>query len=749
MQTIHDINFKSGTLPENWIDEARESTFKSNILHSGRKSAPSFILPGNGWHKLKIEITAQTEESSVIEFGNGRTSLLIDFHSGIHSVHTHGAATLYSNKCPITSEENLHSIIFEFDHGKWTAKVDSQMVISFPDPQQISIAGWAQLTFWSNCSVHNILIQADDPLEKSLYSYSPRDENDDFHLEMTVDFPDDLYYAPYTLEMLDQLFAEYASWGVRRCHWIYDGLEKDNWWCHFMEPTYQNYLKTLENFGGDIFETAVKMAHKHGIEIYGIFKPFEMAYMLNTYGEGTEKAKQLGRFSRIGGVISRCPDYVIEHRELTTKRKPGNFGPSTNKTFTRIDLVAEDDAPIAFKAEDLKIFVSDDNNTYHPYEGPIEYEELIENYPIYELTSSGGRPTDQSRLSRVLRLKNLNIPNNFIAITTPNSSNSFSNTLVNLVHIFGEEGEEFLFTLGTFPRAGEISYDIHSATNTHKLNFSDYGIEFDNVQGSPTACLTAYDRMRERHTLDCRYNFIGIARGKDETAVGVMSPFYLETRQWWLQWVTNILEAGADGVEFRVRNHHSHMSWAEFGFEKPLRDEFLNRYGVDIWETDDFDKCQWRRLRGEAYTQFYREANKLIKAYGKRMGIHISRSMDCDPAFRSTMEIDCDWRTWIDEGLADSVTMKEVWPNSPFAEEILSHTRPKNVPVIFSPFANNIWHLPNGEKVCANRISQAKQGGYDGFQYYENAAIMRAHQGGKLTVEHPELSKTLQKEFTA
>lgn len=196
-----------------------------------------------------------------------------------------------------------------------------------------------------------------------------------------------------------------------------------------------------------------------------------------------------------------------------------------------------------------------------------------------------------------------------------------------------------------------------------------------------------------------------------------------------------------------MRNHHSHLAWAEFGFEAPVRDAFLKQYGVDLWETNDFDKTAWRRLRGEAYTQFYREARQLVNSYGKRMGLHISQTMDMEPEHGASMEMHFDWRAWIDEGLADSITMKEVWPRTAFAEDILSHTRPKGVDVIFSPYANHIWKQPGGARVCADRIHLARANGFDGFQFYENCAIMRAQSDGRVDMVQPELREVFKREF--
>lgn len=750
MRTIQDVTFETGSLPDDWTEHARRGAIENGVLHSGSLMRPQFILPGHGWRKLRVEVSLEPGEDSAAVFGNSRTEVLAYFNNRHHRVTAHDGGTLASKRTPVPQKDGIRLLVFEFDRGVWRALVEETELIAYTQPRGDAIAGLVSLAFWSDsdCLVHRVRVLGGEELDEPVYPYPAR-KSDDFSLEIAVDFPDDMSYAPYTLEMLDDLFAEYERWGVRRCHWIYKGHSKRNWWCYFPETIYGNCLKTQENFGMELFDAVVKTAHRHGIEAYAVFKPFEMAFMLHTYGEGTEKARKYGRFSRIGGVINRCPDFAIERRDLVTRRKPGAFGPPENDVFTRIDLVADTGAPAAFSAGNARIFVSDDNNTYRPYEGPIETEETVEDYPVYEHTSSGGRATGQTQRSRVMRFSGLEIREDFFALVAPGSAASFGNTLINLIHVFGPKGEERRITLGITPRAGQTSYDIATATSSdsHGLDFCTRGIEFDNVEGTPSACLCGYDGIREWHAFDGKHSFIGVARGKEETSVGVFSPSFAETRRWWLEWVREILDTGADGVELRFRHHHTHLAWAEFGFEKPVRDEFLARHGVDIWETDDFDRAVWRRLRGEAYTQFFRETRQIVDSCGKRMGLHVSRTMDIEPEQGASMEMHQDWRTWIDEDLADSVTMKEVWPRTAFAEEILSHTRPKGIPVMFSPFANNIWRQPGGAQVCADRIRQAREGGYDGFQYYENCAIVQPRPEGRIEVVHPEIADVFQREF--
>jgi hypothetical protein len=280
-----------------------------------------------------------------------------------------------------------------------------------------------------------------------------------------------------------------------------------------------------------------------------------------------------------------------------------------------------------------------------------------------------------------------------------------------------------------------------------KAPFEQTGVEFDLWPGTPTAVFPGFDGIRARWIFDRREGFIAVACGKEKNPVACLSPSFAEARAWWLEWVKDCLEAGADGIEMRMRNHHSPLAWAEFGFEEPVVEAFKERYGIDLLTTDDFDRPAWRRLRGEAYTEFYREVRQLVKPRGKKLGLHISQSMCLEPEFGCAMDIHWDWRTWLNESLADSITMKEVWPHSRFGEEVTKHTRPGGVPVIFCPYANTLWSAPGGAEVCARRIQLAREHGFDGFQYYECASVVRGTKDGRIIMEQPALKEVFQKEF--
>jgi hypothetical protein len=741
-----NFTFESGRLPPEWMEHERAYSFERGALRTGRAVIASFLLPGNGWRKLRVEMEIEMTSGAALTCGVGAHTLIVDLKRGTHSVMNYGVSVLASNRKEIPLKTGSYLVVFEFDNGRLRALVDGVEVVSAADPRPQPTAGLMETQYWDDCLIRRVRVLGGGAVRKPTYSYPPR-QSKEFFLEVNVDFPDDLMHAPFTRDMFDQMFAEFNRWGVKRVHWIYYGGVKNGLWdCCIHGLAYRNWLKTVENMG-EVFPAAVQAAHAHGIPIYGMIKPFDMGFF-ESFGESSPEAKKWNRLQRIGGPIGWIAKFPAEHREFITSRKPGVFGPAENKTFTRIDLVKEDERLAAFTVADVRLCVSDDNTTYRPYDGPMTREEAVEDYPVWEHTSSGGRPTGKTRRARVMRLKDLNIPNKYLVLTVEGRGGSFSNTVINLIHVFGENGEERRITYGTMAREAPSEPDRADLRGSVP-DFKTLGIEFDRWRGTPTAVFPDYDGIRAPYALDGPTGLLAVARGKEQGPVAVLSPSFTEAQDWWLTWVQDCLDAGADGIEMRIRNHHSTLTWREFGFEKPVRDEFLKRYGLDIWKTDDFDLGAWRRLRGEAYTQFYRRVRELVRRRGKPVGLHVSPTTSgMEPEQGAAMEIHWDWRTWLREGLCDSVTMKEVWPKTRLAEEILSLTRPRNIQTIFCPYANTLWRRPGGENVVADFIRLARDGGYDGYQFYECCAVVRGAKDGKVIMEQPALRELFQREFT-
>lgn len=740
MEKIIEADFAAGRLPDGWWEESRSLSFEKGRLRSNRATVLKFFLPGNGWEKMRIEVDMDAAER--IDYSDGTLTLSVNLKTARNNLARYDIGTLVETGNFQPGGGKREKAAFQIDRGHWSMEIDNETVLKHDIPGTAAVSGLQELRFVGNCLIRRVRVLGDFPLAFPAHGYSAR-KNAPFHLEAAVDFSSDLQFAPWTRDTFDQFFAELKSWGAKRCHWIHYGRMAEGWW-PLADIAGKNAMETFRRCG-EILPAAVEAAHRHGIQVYALLKPFDMG-LFGTFPFGSAEAAQYGKLNRVGGSVHWITDFSAKNRGFIMARKPSAHGPSGAEKWTRIDVVKEDAEPCAFDIEALAILVSDDNLNYRPYDGPMVKGEVLENYPLWTHTASGGKANGSFRAVRIFRFSNLHLTSEYVAVTVDSKGASFANDLVNLIHVFGENGEDRMITYGVRPRVTAFHPAEGAIRNPVMQDFKTAGIEFD-TWFRVTAIFPGYHPVRERFVFDGGHGFVGLARGKDAGPVAALSPSFPEVRGWWLAWIEDALKAGTDGIDLRVRNHHNPITWAEYGFERPVRDEFLSRYGVDIWETDDFDHGAWRRLRGEAYTGFVRDAKKLADRYHRRLGVHVSPTLNMEPDEGGSMEMHWDWRTWIDEGLADHVTMKEVWPGSRFAEEVLSHTQPRRIPVVFSPYANGSWRQGGGEEICANWIKIAREKGYDGFQFYECASVIQATSGGKLHLRRPALRALFQSIF--
>jgi len=98
-----------------------------------------------------------------------------------------------------------------------------------------------------------------------------------------------------------------------------------------------------------------------------------------------------------------------------------------------------------------------------------------------------------------------------------------------------------------------------------------------------------------------------------------------------------------------------------YGFNQPIVDQMLSRYGINIltnpkfdvysasWNPTDPDLLKLHDLRGEYLTQFYRDLRSALNAYpGTRVGVMFTGGDYLGPVLGN---VRIDWRKWIDEGL--------------------------------------------------------------------------------------------------
>lgn len=680
---------------------------------------------------IDIELDAVAGDLVAIECGNHDIDVSLQIDGQPHARH----AILKASMCPLAhgnvtlpSRSGVRQIRVSIASESITGSVDGQICVRGIDPFFKPSGRLLWLMLWGTMTLRSIKIHGGAAARKQpLRRGTPAN---DFWLEANVDFHGYMGVAPFTHKTFDRLFEEFADWGVRRVHWIDYGRRREGWWDHAAGVS-DNALRTMDNVG-EILPAAVAAAHRHGVELYALFKPFDMA--VGSIPEGAPDGPSNGGVARIGGPLVGLPRFCAEHRECVSSRRPGSWGEAENQSIKCIELIKEDEARADFSVADIQLFVSDDNGNYQEYPGVFSRSEAVERVQVMTQTIDGPRPTDKQRNARVMRLSGLSIAEKYILLRVPGRNGSFVNTLADMVRVYGERGLENRITLGLSPRGGASADPLRR------------GVAFDYFPGIPSAVFPGFEPMSSPIALDQHAGLLAIARGKNRDQIAIMSPAHDRVCDWWLHWINAAIDDGADGIELRERNHHSPLSWLETGFEQPVRDTMIRRTGIDPWTDPDPDQTTLRLIRGDFYTRFLRRARTLVMSRGKKLGLHVSVGMDMDLRQGAAMQMHWDWRTWLNEGLADSVTMKEIWPGSRFAGELHEVARARDIPVIFTPYGGDCGPGESGlDGAMALRIRRARELGFAGFQQY--VPLVRGLADESITRLNPIACQTLRALF--
>ena len=132
-----------------------------------------------------------------------------------------------------------------------------------------------------------------------------------FVLSATVDFPDDVGFGLYTEKLLDEMMSQIKSMGVQRIYWLYYGdVDPQSYWAETMFGYMKYGAKMLEQIGEPV-KAVTAIAHRHGLDIYGVLKPFNTG-MAGTYPEGSPEAETTS-ISRIGGTLQQAIPFIEQH----------------------------------------------------------------------------------------------------------------------------------------------------------------------------------------------------------------------------------------------------------------------------------------------------------------------------------------------------------------------------------------------------------------------------------------------------
>jgi hypothetical protein len=427
-----------------------------------------------------------------------------------------------------------------------------------------------------------------------------------FMTEALVDFPDDALTCarPLTAEDIDALMATLRSLGVRRVSWGYYGDGHGGW----VHPDYAaeyggGWLRCAATYReiGDPLRVAVAAGHRHGLEVYAYFKPYETGVGA-AFPTGSPEARRSGLLHCIGGKLAWMEPFVLRHPELRIQRRTDDVPPGNGTaTIATIRLRKRDASPTRITKERLRIWASEDNYRYQPLTVDFELRESVEPAPRESRDVHGRLLTRAGDPVRTLTLSGLRLDHRYVLVTTDftDGDGDFVNSGLELMSAYDERDREIL---GVFALGGAIwMADL--------VDFRNGGLMFDDGFGSSLCTLDAPNASGRR-------GCIAFARGRNAYLPGALCETEPAVQRFWLDCLDEMITAGVDGVDIRDENHSTHTDTPEdYGFNPAVLARCAGGTG-DI-------RQRVARVRGEAYTSFLAACKRRLGEAGKRMRYHL------------------------------------------------------------------------------------------------------------------------------
>ncbi|MDC0196890.1 hypothetical protein OAJ59_00170 [bacterium] len=484
-----------------------------------------------------------------------------------------------------------------------------------------------------------------------------------FILSATVDFPDDVIYGTYTPDLLDRMMVQLKEIGVTRIYWLYYGdVDKNSYWAGgnagLDKPTFPYSQQTFTNIGEPL-KAAVPFAHDHGLEIYGVLKPYNGGAAC-TYPKAAAESGASAVLTRIGGPLMGAIPFLERHPDTRVRRRPVD-APIDLKTTTisKIRLLKRDASPTRVRGEDIQIWTSEGNFKYERKQIDFSVTEAVEPAPREVRNYYGDLVTEKGAPVRTLTIEGLHLSDRYIAVTTGlKGQGDFVNTAVGMVEAYGPEPDPIPVVVATRGAIWVLPRD-----------FREYGLDFDCGLGTYE---TSFDDQNDQRddSGDWKWmlagGLIAFARGKNEYLAGTPCEVYPEVRRLWSGWVQRIIDTGVDGIDVRISAHGSLTNEsAEYGYNEIIIDEFTRKYGIAP-TGNATDLSRLAELRGEHFTSFIRETSESIRGAGGKMQVHVhTEAFRPEPCHGQMMgfpdNIHFDWKSWVKKGLLDGVTFRTSW----------------------------------------------------------------------------------------
>lgn len=413
-------------------------------------------------------------------------------------------------------------------------------------------------------------------------------------LASTIDFLDYVFYNAadgseyYPLEVWEKRIAEMAAGGLDKIYLrvnccgltLYPtkvaAMYGDEGGYHWNIPAAEGpdrLIRTLRTY--DPLTETIRLGHQYGLEVWCWESLWDDAagWAFMSENDYPELVAEYGHYPlmdpffrrNFDGYSKRDPRLTFSPQQVEAINQAARRRPVGRIEIT--SSVTGRPQP-EFSDETLEIWCSGDNREYRPYDGPRQFRT--------EQTADGRWKLiiDQLELTRpfVKLVPRQAWPQDRFAMVIDQPRTP-------LGQIFNVDGEAVPAVWGQVLNGGEAAALVFSP-------FARFAWDYENRQ---LGFVVGEPEPDEREAY-----FLGVCEFAEPEVMAHKVARFRELTAY-----------DFDGFLFNLRSHSEVADPAAYGFNAALRDQYLARYGRDIWD-EDFDRAALDELRAEALDEFLR-----------------------------------------------------------------------------------------------------------------------------------------------
>jgi hypothetical protein len=511
------------------------------------------------------------------------------------------------------------------------------------------------------------------------------------------------YYTPARLRSQMQVIREI---GFDRIHWM-DYGRWPSFWKSPERPWARFGTRSMKECP-DLLLKTVTAAHQAGLEFIGDLKVFDLGFNCFFVKPGP---RGWGATREIENHHSCVIPEMEAHPEWTWQDRP-EWRRAEVPPVTRIRFYSLDPIP-RLNPDGLRLLVSDDNKTFRAIRRKGLFRQGRVHRPNQRWTPGGLKTDPGSQTNYYIEWSGLSIAEPYLAVES-DVPFRLRNRGFMAVDVRGAGDRETAHTLAT---NGDRKSGLFFWKGWQGWNNVDEAI--------------LQERVWEGGKL-------GLVFREADRMPTLLEPAYEGARNIWLGRVAAILAAGADGVSIRTYCHHNGpMHYLKYAYAPPIVDAFRALTGRDP-EADPSDDSVIRRIRGDFFSQFIRDASTLVRGAGKKFMVEFESGLEIPATLSSRMQLPLEWKRWIEEGWLDEIRLKYFTAENTFIHrQILPAARARGIPV---QLISRCLH--QGVDVRTREMAEilgtrAAQSGFAGYCLYEQLNLMEVNSEGETVLKGP------------